>query len=292
MESTLWNRKVPDMTDDRPEWAPASINLDQPSSARVWDYFLGGSHNFEVDRRVAEQAIAFKPDMPDVARAVRMFLHRAVHAAAAAGIEQYIDIGAGVPTMGPVHETARESVPAARVVYVDHDPVAVAHGRALLAGDPDAAFIQADARSPRAILDHPEVRAMIDFGRPVAVLLCSLLHFVSAEDDPAALVATLGAAMAPGSHLVIQHASHDGQSGDVIEMLQMWNTNSPEPMYWRTHDEIEALFDGFTLLEPGVVQVQQWRPDRADPADQGTGPDHDRYASYAAVGVKPDPRTG
>ncbi|MEY9864411.1 hypothetical protein ABH935_010070 [Catenulispora sp. GAS73] len=278
------------MTDSRPEWAPAAINLDQPSSARVWDYFLGGSHNFEVDRRVAEQAIAFKPDLPDVARQVRMFLHRAVRAAAAAGIDQYIDIGAGVPTMGPVHETAREQVPNARVVYVDHDSVAVAHGEAMLDGDPDAIFIQADARSPRAILDHPEVRALIDFDRPVAVLLCSLLHFVSADDDPATLVATLREAMAPGSYLIVQHASHDGQPGDTVKMLQMWNANSPEPMHWRTHDEIEALLDGFTILEPGVVQVQLWRPDAEEQsrAEQ----DHDRYASYAAVGVKPGSTTG
>ncbi|ACU71398.1 protein of unknown function DUF574 [Catenulispora acidiphila DSM 44928] len=273
------------MTDSRPEWAPAAIDLDQPSSARVWDYFLGGSHNFEVDRRVAEQAIAFKPDMPDLARQVRMFLQRAVRTAAAAGIDQYIDIGAGVPTMGPVHEIARETVPHARVVYVDHDPVAVAHGQALLADDPDAVFIQADARSPRAILDHPEVHALIDLDRPVAVVLCSLLHFVSADDDPAALVATLRAAMAPGSHLIVQHASHDGQSGDIIKMLQMWNANSPEPMYWRTHDEIENLLAGFTILDPGVVPLPLWRPEAEDRAGAAENPE--RYASYAAVGTKP-----
>jgi O-methyltransferase involved in polyketide biosynthesis len=273
------------MTDSRPEWAPASIDLDQPSSARVWDYFLGGSHNFEVDRRVAEQAIAFKPDMPELARQVRMFLHRAVRTAAAAGIDQYIDIGAGVPTMGPVHETAREAVPGARVVYVDHDPVAVAHGRAMLADDPDAAFIQADARSPRAILDHPELRALIDFDRPVAVLLCGLLHFVADADDPAALVATLGEAMAPGSYLIVQHASHDGQAGDIIKMLQMWNERSPEPMYWRTHAEIEALFTGFTLLEPGVVPLPLWRPEPEERERAAQNPE--RYASYAAVGIKP-----
>lgn len=278
------------MTDSRPEWAPASINLDQPSSARVWDYFLGGSHNFEVDRRVAEQAISFKPDMPDLARQVRMFLRRAVRTAAAAGIDQYVDIGAGVPTMGPVHETARETVPGARVVYVDHDPVAVAHGEAMLAEDPDAVFIQGDARSPQAILDHPRTRALIDFDRPVAVLLSGLLHFVSDADDPAALVATLRDAMAPGSYLAIQHASHDGQSGDIIKMLQMWNSKSPEPMYWRTHDEIEAFFDGFTILEPGVVQVQLWRPGAAE--QERAEQDHDRYASYAAVGVKPGSSTG
>jgi hypothetical protein len=278
------------MTESRPEWAPAGIDLDQPSSARVWDYFLGGSHNFEVDRRVAEQAIAFKPDMPDLARQVRMFLHRAVRAAAEAGIDQYVDIGAGVPTMGPVHETARELVPAARVAYVDHDPVAVAHGRALLAGDPDTVFIQADARAPESILEHPEVRALIDFDRPVAVLLCSLLHFVADEDDPRALVATLRDAMAPDSRLIVQHASHDGQSGDIIEMLQMWNTNSPEPMYWRTRDEIESLFEGFAILEPGVVQLPLWRPDTEDRERAAQNPE--RYASYAAVGIKPPVTTG
>lgn len=273
------------MTDSRPEWAPASINLDQPSSARVWDYFLGGSHNFEADRRVAEQAIAFKPDMPDLARQVRMFLHRAVRTAAAAGIDQYLDIGAGVPTMGPVHETARETVPGARVVYVDHDPVAVAHGRALLADDPHAVFVQGDARSPRAILDHPEVQDLLDFGRPVAVLLCGVLHFVSDEDAPNTLVSTVRDAMAPGSHLIVQHASHDGQSGDIIKMLEMWNTNSPEPMYWRTHDQIESLFDGFTLLEPGVVLLPLWRPDAGEAERAVRNPE--RFASYAAMGVKP-----
>jgi hypothetical protein len=278
------------MTDGRPEWAPASINLDQPSSARVWDYFLGGSHNFEVDRRVAEQAIAFKPDMPDLARQVRMFLHRAVRTAAADGIDQYLDIGAGVPTMAPVHEIARETVPGARVVYVDHDSVAVAHGRALLADDPDAVFIHGDARSPLAILDDPELRAVIDLDRPVALLLCGLLHFVSDDDEPGALVAALRDAIAPGSMLVIQHASHDGQSGDIIKMLEMWNTNSPEPMYWRTHDQIESLFHGFTLLEPGVVELPLWRPLAEDRERAAQNPE--RFASYAAVGRKPAAVTG
>ncbi|WP_344662531.1 SAM-dependent methyltransferase [Catenulispora subtropica] len=273
------------MTDGRRDWAPASINVDQPSSARVWDYFLGGSHNFAVDREVAEAAIAFKPDMPELARQVRMFLHRAVRTAAAAGVDQYLDIGAGVPTMGPVHEVARETRPGARVVYVDHDPVAVAHGVAMLAGDPDAAFVQADARSPRAILDDPRVRALIDFDRPVAVLLCSLLHFVADADDPAGIVATLRDALAPGSFLILQHASHDGQPRETIAMLEMWNAKSPEPMTWRTAGEIEALLDGFTPLTPGVVPMPLWRPlpEEAERAAQHS----DRYASYAAVAVKP-----
>ncbi|NUR29949.1 MAG: hypothetical protein HOV83_29550 [Catenulispora sp.] len=273
------------MSDTRPDWAPASINLDQPSSARVWDYFLGGSHNFEADRVVAEAAIAFKPDMPDLARQVRMFLHRAVRTAAAAGVDQYLDIGAGVPTMGPVHEVARETHPHARVVYVDHDPVAVAHGEALLAADPDAAFVQGDARSPRAILGHPRVRALIDFDRPVAVLLCSVLHFVADADDPAGIVAELGAALAPGSFLILQHASHDDQPRATIDMLEMWNAKSPEPMHWRTAGQIEALLDGFTPLEPGVVRMPLWRPLPEDAEHAARNPE--RYASYAAVAVKP-----
>ena len=273
------------MSDTRPDWAPAAINLDQPSSARVWDYFLGGSHNFAVDRQVAEAAIAFKPDMPDLARQVRMFLHRAVRTAAAAGVDQFLDIGAGVPTMGPVHEIARETRPGAHVVYVDHDPVAVTHGEAMLAEDPDAAFIQGDVRTPRAILADPRVRKLIDFDRPVAVLLCGVLHFVADADDPPGIVATLRDALAPGSYLIMQHASHDDQPAETIAMLQMWNSKSPEPMYWRTAAEIEALFDGFTLLEPGVVPLPLWRPlpEEAERAAQQP----ERYASYAAVAVKP-----
>jgi SAM-dependent methyltransferase len=273
------------MSDTKPEWAPASINLDQPSSARVWDYFLGGSHNFAVDRRVAEAAIAFKPDMPELARQVRMFLHRAVRAAAAAGVDQYLDIGAGVPTMGPVHDIARETHPHARVVYVDHDPVAVAHGAAMLADDPDADFIQADARSPRAILEDPRVRALLDFRRPVAVLLCSVLHFVADADDPAGVVATLRDAVAPGSFLILQHATHDDQPRETIDMLDMWNAKSPEPMHWRTAAEIGVLLDGWTLLEPGVVPMPLWRPLPEEAERVAHHPE--RYASYAAVAVKP-----
>ncbi|MBW8802359.1 MAG: SAM-dependent methyltransferase, partial [Catenulisporales bacterium] len=225
------------------------------------------------------------PDLPELAQQVRMFLHRAVGTAAAAGVDQFLDIGAGVPTMGPVHETARQSRPGARVVYVDHDPVAVAHGEAMLAGDGGAVFIQADARSPHAILDNSRVRDLIDFDRPVAVLLCSVLHFVADADDPAGIVATLREAMAPGSFLVVQHATHDGQPRATIDMLEMWNANSPEPMYWRGGEQIERLFEGFTLLDPGVVPLPLWRPEPEE--SERAKHDPERYASYAAVAVKP-----
>jgi hypothetical protein len=267
------------VTETRPDWAPASIDLDVPSSARVWDYFLGGSHNFAADRRVAEAAIGMKSDMPELARQVRMFLQRAVRAVAEDGVSQFLDIGSGIPTVGPVHQIARETHPGAKVVYVDHDPVAVAHGGAMLAGDPDAVFVSGDLRTPKAVLDDPRVRDLIDFRQPVGLLLCGVLHFVSGEDDPAGIVATLRDALAPGSFLALQHATVDEQPRETIEMLRMWNANSPEPMYWRTRAEIAGLMAGFAVQEPGVVFLPEWRP------EAGTKPEEhpERFTSYAAL---------
>jgi hypothetical protein len=267
------------VTETRPDWAPASIDLDVPSSARVWDYFLGGSHNFAADRRVAEAAVAMKPDMPELARQVRMFLHRSVRAIAGAGVSQFLDIGSGIPTVGPVHAVAREFQPRAKVVYVDHDPVAVAHGQAMLADDPDALFVPGDLRTPMAILDDPRVRGLIDFGQPVGLLLCGVLHFVSGEDDPAGIAAALREVLAPGSFLALQHATVDEQPRETIEMLRMWNANSPEPMYWRTREEIMGLMTGFEVQEPGVVFLPCWRPEPG--AKEEAHPE--RFTSYAAL---------
>lgn len=269
------------MTDAvRPDWAPESIDMEVPSAARVWDYFLGGSHNFPADRDVAEAAIALKPDMPALARSVRGFLHRSVELIARAGVRQYIDIGAGIPTVGAVHETARAVQPGATVAYVDHDPVAVIHGQALLREDERAVSVLGDLRDPARILADSQVRALVRLDEPVAVLLCGVLHFVADADAPARIIATLRDALAPGSYLVIQHATQDEQPPETIAMLEMWNTNSPEPMYWRTRSEIADLFEGFTLVDPGVVFMPSWRPDpHLEPE-----PHPERFASYAAVG--------
>jgi hypothetical protein len=219
----------------------------------VWDFFLGGSHNFAVDRQVAQAAIAIKPDMPELARRVRLFLRRAVRAIAEAGVDQFLDIGAEIPTVGPVHEIARAVYTQARVAYMDHDPAAVTHGQAILEGDPGTVFVRADLRQPKQVPNDPRVRDLLDFAKSIGLLLCGALHVVPHQDNPAGIVATLRDALPPGSHLALQHATIDVQPPETIAMLGMWNTTSPEPMYWRTRQGITGLLSGFTVLAPGVV---------------------------------------
>lgn len=279
MPNTKRNNEGGAVNNDRPQWAPESINAHIPSAARVWDYFLGGSHNFVSDREVAKQAIAMKPDMPELAQEVRRFLREAVREMAEAGITQFLDIGSGIPTVGPVHEIARSVSPDAKVVYVDHDPVAVAHGKAILADDVNVAFVLGDLCSPREILDHPDVVGLLDFTQPIGVLLCAVLHFVPETANPAGIVATLRDAIVPGSMLAVQHATHDSQPRETVEMLEMWNANSPEPMFWRSRTEIGNLLTGFTLLEPGIVFLPSWHP---QPTDQ-TDANPERFASYALL---------
>lgn len=265
---------------DRPAWAPPEVDVTVPSAARVWDYFLDGAHNFAVDRRVAAEAIKFKPDLPDLARAVRLFLRHSVRLMAQAGIDQFIDVGAGLPTVGNVHEVAASVNPLARIAYVDRDPVAVAHSRAILAGNDQVAAVAGDVRDPAGFLDAPELTRLIDFDRPVGLLLCAVLHFVADDADPGGRVATLVDMLVPGSYLAIQHATHDAQPASTIQMLQYWNSQAPEPMTWRTHADIAAFFEGFTLIEPGLVELTRWLPD--EPADA----DPARFASYAGIGHK------
>jgi hypothetical protein len=264
---------------ERPDWAPPEVDLERPSAARMWDYLLGGAHNFGVDRRVAERGIALKPDLPEVARRVRGFIHRAVEVLSAAGIDQFIDIGSGIPTQGNVHEHAQQLNPAARVVYVDHDPVAVAHASAILRGNDRATAFQGDLRDPAAILADPRLRTRLDLDRPVGLLLVAVLHFVFDEYDPRGIVATLRDAFAPGSYLVMQHATLDEQPDSVREMVAYFNANSPEPMQWRSRAEVTGFFDGYALLEPGVVHLSTWR---CPPGE--TVPDPARLAAWTAVG--------
>ena len=185
----------------------ASIDVERPSQARIYDYLLGGSLNFAADREAARQLIAMVPDVPLVAQANRAFLRRGVDFLARAGVRQFLDIGSGIPTRGNVHEIARQVAPDARVVYVDIDPVAVTHSRQILAGDDRTTAIQEDARHPEHILDHPDVHRLLDLTRPVAVLLVSVLHFIADSDDPAGILARLRKAVAPGSYLVLSHVT-------------------------------------------------------------------------------------
>src|SRR6266540_2022491 len=175
----------------RPEWAPEGIDIEKPNAARMYDYALGGSHNFAVDRALVEQAEASMPGASRIAHANRAFLDRVVRWLAAAGVRQYLDIGSGIPTRGNVHEVAQSTAPGARVLYVDIDPVAVAHSRSLLANNPHAHVIQGDLRHADQIVQNPEVRATLDFSQPIAILLFAVLHFIGDDHHPAALVQRL-----------------------------------------------------------------------------------------------------
>ncbi|HEY3502354.1 MAG TPA: SAM-dependent methyltransferase [Actinocatenispora sp.] len=267
---------------ERPSWAPDEIDLDRPSAARMYDSFLGGSHNFAPDRAAARAAIGIIPELPAVMRANRAFLRRAVRYAASLGIRQFLDLGSGIPTVGNVHEVARAADPDARVVYVDVDPVAVAHSRALLAGDDQTAVVEADVRDPGTLLADDTLHATLDLGRPVALLMVALLHFVPDGDDPAGLVRRYADALAPGSVLAVSHGTGDGRTEQSDRMVRLY-AGTANPLTARTRAGVAALFDGFELVDPGVVFLPLWRPD--SPADVPDRPE--RFCSYAGVGRKP-----
>jgi SAM-dependent methyltransferase len=251
--------------------------------SRIYDYYLGGSHNFEVDREAARKAIEIMPGLPKIMQANRAFMRRAVRYAVDCGITQFLDIGSGIPTFGNVHEVAQSAGPGARVVYVDNDPVAVAHSRAVLEGNDDATIVAADLRRPQEILGSPQVARLLDFGRPVALLLVAVLHFMAEEDDPQGAVAELRDALAPGSLLVLTHASTDGgpvtaEQGDQVEGVYR-KANSP--LIMRSRQQIDRYFDGFDYVEPGLVSLPHWRPDT--PPEQE---DRVVFTGFGGVGRK------
>jgi hypothetical protein len=246
----------------RPSWAPAEIDLTRPSAARVYDFYLGGFHNFAADRQMAQEAMRVWPELPKIMQANRGFLRRAVNTLVRSGVDQFIDIGSGIPTVGSTHEVAQQENRAAKVVYVDVDPVAVAHSRAILSASDNTVVVQADLRQPERILTDPAVLEIIDLDRPIAVLLVAVLHFVSDEEDPAAIIARLRAAMAPGSFLVISHATYDREQVRNEHHRRLYSRTAT-PMNMRSREQIANFFNGFTLLEPGLVPLQAWRPETA-----------------------------
>ncbi|MDT6983428.1 SAM-dependent methyltransferase [Streptomyces lusitanus] len=265
---------------ERPAWAPRSIDITVPSVSRMYDYYLGGSHNFEVDREAARKAMEFMPGLPKVMQANRAFMRRAVRFAVAEGVTQFLDIGSGIPTFGNVHEVAQAADPEARVMYVDHDPVAVAHSKVVLEGNDRTGILAADLRKPQEILGSDEVGQLIDLNRPVALLLVAILHFVEEADDPYGAVAELSEALAPGSMLVLTHAAYEGiplpperAEGAVDVYRDMRN-----PLIMRTREEIARFFEGYDMVEPGLVPMPRWRPDTA-PEDE------DPYAFSGLAGV-------
>ncbi|MET7441150.1 SAM-dependent methyltransferase [Streptomyces sp. NPDC005496] len=266
---------------ERPAWAPRSIDISVPSVSRIYDYYLGGSHNFEVDREAARRAMEFMPGLPKIMQANRAFMRRAVRYAVGEGITQFLDIGSGIPTFGNVHEVAQAASPGAHVMYVDHDPVAVAHSQAVLQGNEHADVLAADLRKPRDILQNPQVQRLIDLNRPVALLLVAILHFVEDADDPYSAVAELRDALAPGSLLVLTHASYEGiplppeRAEGAVDVYR----KARNPLIMRSREDIARFFEGYDMLEPGLVPMPDWRPD--------TGPEEEdpySYSGFAGVG--------
>lgn len=265
-----------------PEWAEVGIDLQRPSSARMYDYFLGGSHNFEVDRAAADHAVRLLPGIPSLAIANRAFLHRAVRFMVDRGIRQFLDIGSGIPTVGNVHDVAQAACPRARVVYVDVDPVAVAHSRSILALVDGVGVIQADLRDIDAVLEAPETLRLIDFSEPVGVLLVAVLHFVPETDNPGGVLRRLYEATVPGSYLALTHGVRTGR-GDVDEGLRTVLGQSAQPPVGRDVAGVRRLFDGWDLVEPGLVLLPEWRPDH----EETSIPTPLDSAAYGGVAVHP-----
>jgi SAM-dependent methyltransferase len=261
---------------------PEGLDADRPSVARLYDFFLGGHHNFAADREMGRKLLAAEPNARQIVAENRAFLGRAVRFLLSVGVRQFLDLGSGIPTQDNVHEIAQRGNPSARVVYVDNDPVAVRHSRHILSGNPLAAAICADLRQPGDVTGHQEVRRLIDFSEPVGLLMVTVLHFVPDADDPAAVVAQHAGALAPGSYLAISHATHEAAPEAAARVEQIY-TKTSAAAQTRSHAQILRFFDGFDLVEPGLVYLPLWRHD-------GPVPDHpERAWFYAGVGRKPGP---
>ena len=250
-----------------PGWVPPGVDPGQANVARVYDYWLGGSHNFLADQDLGRAMAAVDPNVRAIARANRAFLGRAVRFLTAAGISQFLDIGSGIPTQGNVHEVAQQADPGARVVYVDVDPVAIAHSKTILAGRENAAIVNADLRDPERILGHPSTRRLIDFSQPVGLLFIAVFHFVVPAGHPryvpghavpGEIVAAFGDRVAAGSYLAITNNCSDEASPEEVAAAEEGYKSSTAPMIVRSRGEIEAFFDGWRLVRPGVVPAWQW----------------------------------
>jgi SAM-dependent methyltransferase len=249
-----------------PGLAPEEVETDRPSVARLYDFFLGGHHNYAADRELGRQLILAEPNVRMIVRENRQFLRRAVRYLLDSGVHQFLDLGSGIPTQENVHEIAQRADPEARVVYVDNDQGVVAHSKHLLRGNPLASIVSGDVRDPVALLRHPEVRRLIDFRQPVGLLTINVLHFIADSHDPAGIVRRFAADLVPGSYLVISHADSTPSAAAKVEDLYK---NATTTAHTRSREEVSRFFDGFELVEPGLVYLPEWRPDGPLPADPG-----------------------
>ncbi|MFM9444177.1 SAM-dependent methyltransferase [Streptomyces acidiscabies] len=260
------------MSLDRPP-----INSEVPHSARIWNYWLGGKDCYQIDRQVGDQIRSLNPEIVDIARAQRAFLKRAVtYLAGAAGIRQFLDVGTGLPSHDNTHEVAQSVAPDARIVYVDHDPVVLQHAHTLLAGTAEGAtdYIEADLRDPAAILRA--ARDTLDFDRPIALMLLGIAAHIP-DDSAYDLVGELTAALPSGSHLVFCDSTEVFHAAEMRAMVERWNEAGDNPRVNRTPAQLSRFFEGFDLLEPGLVPVAEWRA----PADDGDRRDVDSFGGVA-----------
>jgi S-adenosyl methyltransferase len=265
----------------RPEWLPVELDVDRPNAARIYDYFLGGSHNLAADREMARRILAAIPHAPLMAQTNRGFLRRAVRYCLDAGVRQFLDLGSGIPTAGNVHDIAHRVAPDTRVVYVDNEPVAVAHSRVLLAGDERLAVLQADIRDPDRILAEPALHRVLDLSQPVGILMVAVLGFVAEADEPDKIVARYRDAVPPGSHLAICHGVSQ-PPGSGIERMREFYQGTNSPLVNRDREQLRSWFDGCDVVDPGLVWAQQWRPDWLGGVDEHP----ERFGLLAAVGRK------
>jgi hypothetical protein len=243
-------------------FSASEIDTTRPHPARMYDAYLGGKDNYPVDREAVRQILRQWPEVRLIARANRAFLQRAVQfLAGEAGILQFIDICTGIPAAGNVHEVARQVAPDARVVYIDNDPIVHVHANALLTDNSTTTVILGDLRDPRAILADPKLCGQIDFGQPIGLLLVAILHFITSSEGPAEIVANLRDTLPDGSYLVLSHATADFHPPGTKDEAAAAYQNAAAPLLLRAHSEISTYFDGFELLEPGLVQAPLWRPE-------------------------------
>ncbi|HZG06398.1 MAG TPA: SAM-dependent methyltransferase [Streptomyces sp.] len=277
---------------------PPAIDTTVSHVARIWNYWLGGKDNYEVDREVGDRITAILPDVPRLARASRALLGRAVrYLVAEAGIRQFLDVGTGLPTVDNTHEIAQRLAPESRIVYVDHDPLVLAHARALLTSTPEGAtaYVHADLREPEAILRG--AAGTLDLDRPVALLLMGIMEFITDDEEAYGIVRRLMDALPSGSHLVLYDGTNviHGERSDRI--AEVWNASGNAPLVLRSPERIAAFFDGLELVEPGVVACNRWRPDPAPPGgtgretgeagEAGEAGEEEEVDAFCGVGRKP-----
>lgn len=265
------------MTAEELSWVPADVDLTKPNAARVYDYFLGGANNFDVDRAFARKIAEILPDAAFLAIENRSFLRRAVKYLAEQGVRQFLDLGSGIPTVGNSHEVAQAVDPSCRVVYVDFEAVAVAHSELILQDNPNADIVRADLREPNSVLKHPKTTALLDFDEPIAVMMFASIHFVDEDAEPEKIIAAYRDATVTGSYLALSHGTEDERPevGDAVVEYQ----KTANPAILRTKAQVRRFFEGYELVEPGLVFTPEWHGelDVCDPW---------RAGCYAGVGKK------